>query len=262
MKIHISLWILLLALVVFFSAFALLIWWWVIPFGVLEYNLAVNLFTNSIFMVLTIVLLNMLFIVREESEWKAVKDYVKKSIQEELGALFIAMLDYVEGGFAIKFSLISLEDWKTANKVALSELRRLKEAKELKLLETELAAGLGRESELDTFSEISRNLYEIQIHYPRFFQSNIILSLMRIRDSIRMLKYTAQLQTEIQTMQKDPTNFPPLKSMKDEVSKATLAVIPMMASISFKSLMIEIDNIHKMGIEFSPRFSIGFSSSM
>jgi glucan phosphoethanolaminetransferase (alkaline phosphatase superfamily) len=73
MKIHISLKIFWLALVVFFSAFALLIWVWLIPYGNLEYNLAVNLFTSSIFMVFTIVFLNVLFNARKKVSGKPSK---------------------------------------------------------------------------------------------------------------------------------------------------------------------------------------------
>lgn len=250
MKIHVSLRIFWLALVVFFSALALLIWVWLIPYGILEYNLGVNLFTSSIFMVLTIVFLYVLLNAREESEWKAVKDYVKMGIQEELGALFNEMLNYVENGLAIKFSLMSSQDRKTANETALSELQKLKDAKELKLLEKELAILLGRESELKAFSEISKNLNEVQIKYSRFLLPQLVLSLMKIRDSIRLLEYTAQMQG----IEKNLSTFPDTPMLvKDEIPKMTSALIPKIVAISFKNMIGEIDNIHKMGIEFSPR---------
>ena len=58
-----------LTLIAIFSIFAVLIWAVFIPKQFIEYNLGVNLFTSSIFTVLTIVFLSWLFDLREKAEW-------------------------------------------------------------------------------------------------------------------------------------------------------------------------------------------------
>jgi hypothetical protein len=83
------------------------------------------------------------------------------------------MLNYVENGLAIELSLMSLQDRKTANETALSELQKLKDAKELKLVKTELAILLERESELRGFSEISRTLMKFKSNIPDSFPLNL-----------------------------------------------------------------------------------------
>jgi hypothetical protein len=73
---------------------------------------------------------------------------------------------------------------------------------------------------------------------------------MKIRDSIGLLEYTAQMQVKQKNLSTLP-NAPMF--VKDEIPKLTSALIPNIVAISFKGMITEIDNIHKMGIDFSPR---------
>lgn len=256
MKTYVSLRIFWVFLIVFFSAFGLLVWFWLIPYENLEYNLGVDLFSSSIFMVLTIISLNVLLDAREKSEWKTVKNYVYKSIQCELGIVFNAILDYVENGSAISMSLLHLQDGKPRNENGLSELQKLKDAKELKLDSVRLASLLEHKNQLEIFLDVSKNLSEVEIKYSRFLLPQLTLSLMEIRDCLRLLEIMAQLPTfknlslilntpmpkEIQEMKDN------IQDLKDGIPKITSAII----SVSFKKILEEIYNIHKMGIEFSP----------
>lgn len=246
MKIYVSLRIFWVFLIAFFSAFALLVWFWLIPYENLEYNLGVNLFSSSIFMVLTIISLNVLLNAREKSEWKTVKDYAYSTIQDELGVVFNEILNYIENGLAIKMSLLHLQDKKTRNENGLSELRKLKDAKELKLVTEELVFLLEHKSQLEAFLNVSKNLSEVEIKYSRFLPPQLALSLMKIRDSIRLLETMVQLHTSLKNLSPILSISMPkeIQEMKDE--------IPKIISASFKKLMEEIDNIHKIGIEFSP----------
>ena len=244
MKIHVSLRIYWLILSAVFTLFALLVWFWLIPYGILEYNLAVNLFTSSIFTVLTIIFLNWLFIVREENEWKTVKDKVYSMVQGELGLLFDEILGYIENGLMLKISLLSL-DKKTRKGASFSELCELKDTKELKLNTEELKLFLEGKTP-ETFSDVAQNLSNIELKYSRFLPSQLALSLLRIQDSIRMLETIAELHIKIEGL--NPTlraiMLKPLQAMENE--------IPKIVSASFKILIEEIHKIHGMGIEFSP----------
>ena len=71
-------WIILIA---FFTALALTIWLWLVPYQILEYNLSVNLFASSIFMVATVISLSWLISLREKAEWNVVKYAVHSRIQ-------------------------------------------------------------------------------------------------------------------------------------------------------------------------------------
>jgi hypothetical protein len=246
MKIYVSLRIFWVLLVAGFSAFALLVWFWLIPYYNLEYNLGISLFSSSIFMVLTIVFLNVLLNAREKSEWKSVKDYVDKTIQEELGVAFNEILNYVENGLATKISLLQLHDRKTRNQNGLSELRKLKDAKELKLGAVELASFLEHRNQLDTFLSVSKNLSEVETKYSRFLPPQLALSLMKIRDSMRLIENTVGIYMSLKSL--NPALSAPISKEIHEMNEE----IPKIISASFKKLIEEIDNIHKMGIEFLP----------
>ena len=104
-------------------------------------------------MVLTIVFLNVLLNAREKNEWKTVKNYVYSTIQEELTITFNEILNYIENGLETKMSLLQLEDRETRNQKGLTELRKLKDAKELKLSAQPIAFLLEHENQLRRFLE-------------------------------------------------------------------------------------------------------------
>jgi hypothetical protein len=62
-----------ITLVIIFTSFALVVWFYLLPFGYIDSNLAANLFTSSIFMVITIIFLSWFIGIREKQEWTKVK---------------------------------------------------------------------------------------------------------------------------------------------------------------------------------------------
>ncbi len=245
MKIYVSLRVFWFFLIAGFSVFALLVWFWLMPDHILEYNLGISLFSSSIFMVLTIVFLNVLLNAREKNEWKTVKNYVYSTIQEELTITFNEILNYIENGLETKMSLLQLEDRETRNQKGLTELRKLKDAKELKLSAQPIAFLLEHENQLDVFLNVSRNLGEVETKYSKFLPPQLTLSLMKIRDSIRLLEASLELYTRFKNL--NPVLGAPILQEVQELN-----MIPRTISLSFKKLFEEIDNIHKIGIEFYP----------
>lgn len=252
MTFHVSVRIAYLSIIAsIFFVLALLDWFVLIPCRIWDANLGVNVLTSSIFMVFTIVLLTLVFNALDESEWKPVKDYVYRSIQAELGLLFMEMMNYVKDGWAIQSSFMTSVDQKTSDETALSELRKLKDAAELKLDESKLQILFTHQSELNAFSEVLNNLTELQIMYHRFFPSQLTMSFMKIRDSIRGLEQMARSQKALGDMMGLPKTMEPIK---DEMLKANSTLLRKSVSFFFKEMMQQIDNVHEMGIEFSPPF--------
>jgi len=84
-------------LIMLFGVFALLIWFWFIPKEIVEYNLGVNLLTGSVFMVLTVIFLSYLSNLRQQNEWKIVKERVYDTISwhtKSIAAYFSDFLDF------------------------------------------------------------------------------------------------------------------------------------------------------------------------
>jgi hypothetical protein len=244
MKIHVSLRVFWLILIGFFAAIAVLVWFWLVPHGILEYNLAVNVFTSSVFMVLTIVFLNWLFVVREQKEWKTVKSEVYSMVQGELNILFLEILNYTESGLMFKVSLSGLDE-KIKKEAYFSELCKLKDAKELKLdpaeLESLLKGGPSR-----VLSDVAQNLSNIELKYSRFLPSNLTFSLIRIQQLMRLLEVQIELHNKLKEISPATRAILP-EPMKEEFATA----IPKFVSVSFKALIEEIHKMHGMGIELS-----------
>jgi hypothetical protein len=182
---------LLIVIALGFTSFALLDWFWIIPYGIWERSLAERFFVSSIFTVLTIILLNWLFIVREEHEWKTVKEKVYRDIQFELDCLFYEILQYIENGSMVQMRLVS-ENSETKSKTILSELERIKDREELELNAMQLKLLFEDKSSLDAFSTAARNLDSVEIKYWRFLPSELISCLIDFRLAIKSLELLIQ----------------------------------------------------------------------
>lgn len=237
-------------LIIAFTGLALSIWFWLIPQEIIEYNLGVNLFTSSIFMVLTVVLLSWLFTLRERSQWKTVKNEVYGSIQVNLSAIFDGILDIVEGGLNFKQSILSTEDTETRKKLSFDELCKLKDAKEIRLHPIMLEVFLGDRKPFESFLSIGKRLSDIEIKYSKFFSPQLTVSLISIQRSIDLLYYAGQIRTT--GLHPVPTALKKqFETTTTVLEQQTETLISDLVSISFKRLIDEIYNIHKMGIEIS-----------
>jgi hypothetical protein len=220
-----------------FLAFALLIWLYLIPYGVVEYNLGVNLFTSSLFTVLTVVFMNWLYSMRERIEWRFVEKEVRSDIQVCLGEIFEEILSIVENGEEIKTSVLRIMDSDTRKKAGLSQLIRLRESQEIKL-EPKMLENVFRDKRyINEFSDISRRLGDIQIRYHRFLWPKLTVSLMRIQHSITLLELAFGMDQSSRKTE--------LRAIFSEFRN----LIPELVSHSFKSLINEIYSINEMGIE-------------
>jgi hypothetical protein len=79
-----SYWILLTVL---FAGFSLSVMFLLIPYHIIEYNLGVNLFTSSVFMVLTIIFLTWIINIQEKKRGKFFQERVQSRIADHVNVL-------------------------------------------------------------------------------------------------------------------------------------------------------------------------------
>lgn len=216
----------------------------IIPFRVLEYNLAINFFTSSIFMFLTILLLTLFINLRETIVWKKVKDEVHFDIVLALGEIFKGILDAVENGHMTKMSAIGIQNKEDKKRIYFIQLRNLKDAKEIKLDQMYVRLFLEGKGALEPFSSVAKRLSDIQLKYYRFLSPELTISLMKIQRQIFSLETLSQL---VSSLEKIPKEFASAFPQAPRITVETFIVPPI--SFIFKKMSEEIYELHQMGYE-------------
>ncbi|MCJ7631966.1 hypothetical protein MUP77_06175 [Candidatus Bathyarchaeota archaeon] len=149
-----SYWILLIVL---FAGFSLLVMFILIPYGVVEYNLGVNLFTSSVFMVLTIFFLTWMINLQEKKRSKFFQATVQSRIADHINVLstWVQILALEKDK---KLSGLVKNDIKERRQ-QLSQLSQIGES----VLELQLKNEL---VELDRRIDVLLNMYEVVVHAP------------------------------------------------------------------------------------------------
>jgi hypothetical protein len=84
---------------------------WVIHNSFFEDTIWIDIFSSSIFLVLTILLLSWLLKVREQREWNKVKDKVYSNIQSEVNNFFYYLMQLTNKGIPlVAYSLSDIEE--------------------------------------------------------------------------------------------------------------------------------------------------------
>jgi len=211
-------------LILGFIVFALLIWFWLIPYGIVEYSLGVNLFTSSIFMVLTVIFLSYLIALREKREWRTVETWVKKMIGRQLYHVFNTLARFI---YSEPFSPAPSKD------EILKILEDLNEMQKPSLTDYAFNYYLPKPSdrlsfyELEALFKLRGYLNELEIKYFRFMEPEICIPL-------------SEIQNELDAIESD---FNLLKA--DEMAEDAIEK-PMANSVL--KIMKEIYKLHKIGI--------------
>jgi hypothetical protein len=239
---------LILALV--FLAITLFFGLWAIPYKIIEYNLAVNLFTSSIFMVLTVVLLSWLLNVRKKAEWKAVEHRVLRRMSDRLYNLTDAIDFYFLG-----------DNLSPEYQRKMQEVRKIGPDRERMLSENRLIAefyashpisfgdlgnyffeGMNREGILEIKEEFLKEqdrLEHMISEYFTFLQPVLINSIMAIEDEIDRIVFVCG---EARTLAGVRKNHPPLEGQVNSAKEHLKVVIQKIAE--------EVDSLNKKGIGF------------
>jgi len=237
-----------------FFAISLVIGFLIIPYRLLEYNLAINLLTSSIFTAITVGLLSWFLNLSDTIRWKKVENEVHWDIEFALTEIFQGILSSIENGNAIRLSAMTLQNKEDRKKSYLIQLRNLKDAKEIKLDQMYLKLFLQEyESALEPFSSVSRRLSDTQIKYHRFLSPELTLSLMNVQHLIFALETTSQMFTSFKRAVASFNKLPKeLAGKIPQMSEEKLeAVIQQSISTTFKKMIEEIYKMSQMRYEIS-----------
>jgi len=219
----------LIILILGFTGITLFIWLMLIPYGIVEYNLGVNLFTSSIFMVLTIVFLSWLFNLREKQEWKNVEALVNKRIGKYHYSLFDILARFIYPQI--------FRPHPNKEKV-LEILKALNGTKKATLATHANQNYFSRpldplsEEQLEILFKLRKYIGNLEIKHSRFIKPKILMSLMEIENCLDII------EEDFNLFKKFPGSG---KAVKEEIAKSILMI------------MKEIYKIHKMGIEIYPK---------
>lgn len=162
---------------------ALLIWF-SIPYGIIEYNLAVNLLTSSIFMVLTIVFLSWFLNLREKREWEPVSNRILKRLTHIIDQLFLLLQNLCE---------VSPKN-ENAKRSLLSELRQLETIPLRRDIETYLSRDSDNlEGYIKSLREIADELKDVEINYSRLIEPKLMNAIMIVEDSTRDIAHNLRI---------------------------------------------------------------------
>jgi len=165
-----------------FICFSLIIWTVIVP---ISPDLGVNLFTESIFMVLSIVFLSLLYDVREERRWKPIRDKIIERV----------VTDNLENLFLLAQNLCALP--KNRDYSTLAELANMEKV----VLRNDIVDFFSEKRNLygyiEGFDEISKKLHSIQVEYSRLFEPEIIERLVTLELYTRDLYQTLKFLTKI-----------------------------------------------------------------
>ena len=241
-----SYWVLLISL---FTGFSLLVMFVLIPYSVVEYNLGVNLFTSSVFMVMTIVFLTWMINLQEKKKWKRVESMVCREIGVALEHIFRSMVPYYENGMIDWFLFNRLKSG--ASEAFVRHLDGLLKG-DRKLDKTTLRLFLEnpklRERE---FLDFGSKLGEIETKYFKFLKPEIVESLIKIEKTLSNLDVTASFFVVSNAFMQFASEKGLLN--KDQ-SKNQVSLDDAMPSIDgfFRDILQEIKKLRTLGILIYP----------
>jgi hypothetical protein len=233
-------WIILITI---FTALALIIWLWLVPYQVLEYNLAVNLFTSSIFMVATVISLSWLISLREKAEWHAVREEVFFRIRLEISNLFDLAIEYFEGGFELKMQLMQEKDKQKNMDMIYNGLEKIGNSDITKnnLVVAHFFKDL---QEIENFQNVDKNIANIQGIYSKHLPADITVSLMKLQHCIWALESYKKLDDNFGKLQ-NTISGPLISTAKDilELNRLEMLKAPLVKLLKEIQILYSIEEL-------------------
>lgn len=221
-----------LILITIFTVLAAVIWLILIPYQLIEYNLAINLLTSSVFTVITIVFLSVLFDLRQKAEWKRVKDLVYSKLKTETGVLTSHIFSYI----AKTPKIIELQSSYPLFDIADT----LPENIEIAMNESFISV-VFHEDSFWLFSGPQKELALIQDRYFSFLSSEMVQSLMKIEDYLSDIQSTISIEISQQKNDGELLRY----GLNPEPKKRLEANVGMVATKS-KMLLLEIKKLRSL----------------
>jgi len=230
-----SYWILLISL---FSGSAILIWLLLIPQRVVDYDLGVNFFTSSIFMILTIVFLSWLSRLREEHQWESARNQLHGELGVRLFSILMQILFMIDQ--------VLVEDNQKAYAVRRLEELSVKSNEEFREILFIPLNNLGEEafSYIGSWAKRDKHLISMEMQsFQSFFDPDLRVHMLNIVCALSDLEYLLEVrEKEYVLEEKDRKTIAHITDHKINIEK-----IPDYLHIIVK----EIREIKNMGIEIS-----------
>ena len=175
----------LIILTAIFVAIAIILSLLLEPRGFVEYNLGINIITSSIFTAATIFLLSVLLTLRQDHEWKLVKNRMIETIRVNINDLFSYLLNLCE---------VPVD--KREN--ALAELSKADKI----TLRNDISEYLSKDSYdlegyIESLQDVPRTVRNIRVEYSRLMDPKLMSPLLVIEDRCRWLAFHLRMLKRI-----------------------------------------------------------------
>jgi len=154
--------------------------------GKVAYEVGVNLGTDSLFTAITIFVINLFLVVRQNHEWKSVKAQVNEKIANTVSGLLFQLLNLCEIPSEKNEVHVVLKELVASDKMILREdiVEHLSQSAEYyrhrKRKPHLVERYYNAESYLETFRDDSKYLHDVRIDYSRFIEAKMTSLLMRL----------------------------------------------------------------------------------
>lgn len=218
------------------------------------------LFSTTILVstVLTVVFLSLFLTIREEREWRSVKNAVFSMIGMQSSLLFGELLRFTENELdepVFKLSLMYTQDVKIRKEMIFSKLSELRKREPFQLTPSYVSVFRSDKEMLNLFLDIKRELGDVQIKYGRHLTSKLTARLIKIQDLLELMNNSYEMDLRLNKLQGQ------LPLLRDLISKLisnqkqdqklfSIDLIQNILPTCTKSLFQEIYELWKLGIEF------------
>lgn len=174
-------WILLISAL---TAFSVIDWVWIMP---LHPEIGVNLLTDSIFMVSTIVFLSWLLSMRERKKWIPVERRILERITHQIDTLFMLLQNLLEDQETPK-----REDFL---QVLCSNLESLHLRKDIAAFFSK--KGQNMDGYIGSLEEIAGELYDVESNFSIYLEPELVNAIMEAESISRDLAYILRTHRRI-----------------------------------------------------------------
>ena len=222
---------------------------------VMEYNLAIGLFTSLLTTSLTVIFLNFVMSYRKQKQWKEVRSNALFEIAMETMSIFSEIIELVDGQFnalTFKMTISSTKDPITRKTLILSKIKEYSNSKPFKLATNQLNPLTSK-----IFIQARMNLYSLHVIYGSLIDNaQIVNDIIKLRNTLRLFEMMQESITAFdkmvaqnQTLMAQAQNLlPELRNVNVNTLSNSLADIAL--PVQTQKLVEKIHDLWTPGIQF------------